>query len=86
MPAKTDNVTPRRSVLMRLLVRSWEYRHPRVWVNVRMACGLFNLGLGILFVAYAGQLGSWAWLAALPLAGAVLIFWTAYRLQQTVQA
>ena len=86
MPAKTDNVTPARSVLMRLLVRSWEYRHPRVWVNVRMACGLFNLGLGILFVAYAGQLGSWAWLAALPLAGAVLIFWTAYRLQQTVQA
>ena len=86
MPAKTDNVTPRRSVLMRLLVRSWEYRHPRVWVNVRVACGLFNLGLGILFVAYAGQLGSWAWLAALPLAGAVLIFWTAYRLQQTVQA
>jgi hypothetical protein len=55
-------------------------------VNVRMACGLFNLGLGILFGAYAGQLGSWAWLAALPLAGAVLIFWTAYRLQQTVQA
>jgi hypothetical protein len=86
MPAKTDNVTPTRSVLMRLLVRSWEYRHPRVWVNLRMACGLFNLGLGILFVAYAGQLGSWAWLAALPLAGSVLIFWTAYRLQQTVQA
>jgi hypothetical protein len=86
MSAPADNVTPKRSVLMRLLVRSWEYRHPRVWVNVRMACGLFNLGLGILFVAYAGQLGSWAWLAALPLAGAVLIFWTAYRLQQTVQA
>ena len=86
MPAPADHVTPTRSVLMRLLVRSWEYRHPHVWVNVRMACGLFNLGLGILFVAYAGQLGSWAWLAALPLAGAVLIFWTAYRLQQTVQA
>ena len=86
MSAPADNVTPKRSVLMRLLVRSWEYRHPRVWVNVRMACGLFNLGLGILFGAYAGQLGSWAWLAALPLAGAALIFWTAYRLQQTVQA
>jgi hypothetical protein len=86
MSAPADSVTPKRSVLMRLLVRSWEYRHPRVWVNVRMACGLFNLGLGILFVAYAGQLGSWAWLAAVPLAGAVLIFWTAYRLQQTVQA
>ena len=86
MPAPTDNAPSSQSLVMRFLVRSWEYRHPHVWVNVRMACGLFNLGLGILFVAYAGQLGSLAWLAALPLAGAVLIFWTAYRLQQTVQA
>jgi hypothetical protein len=51
-----------------------------------MACGLFNLGLGLLLAAYAGQLGPFAWLAALPLAGAGLIFWTAYRLEQTVQA
>jgi hypothetical protein len=51
-----------------------------------MACALFNVGLGILLLAYAGQLGSLAWLAALPLAGAALIFWTVYRLQQTVPA
>ncbi len=52
-----------------------------------MACGLFNLGLGILFARLRGHwLGSLAWLAALPLAGAGLIFWTAYRLQETVQA
>ena len=31
-------------------------------------------------------LGPLALLAVLPLAGAALIFWTAYRLQQTVQA
>jgi hypothetical protein len=86
MPAPADNVALTRSVLMRVLVRSWEYRHPRVWVSVRMACGLFNLGLGILLAAYARQLGALAWLAALPLAGTALIFWTAYRLQQTVQA
>ena len=82
----TDSAPSSQPIVMRLLVRSWEYRHPHVWVNVRLACGLFNLGLGILLVAYAGQLGSLAWLAALPLAGAVLIFWTAYRLEQTVQA
>ena len=86
MPAPADNAPSSPPLLMRLLVRSWEYRRPRVWVSVRMACGLFNLGLGILFAAYAGQLGSLAWLAALPLAGAGLIFWTAYRLQETVQA
>ena len=86
MPAPTDSAPSSQPLVMRLLVRSWEYRHPHVWVNVRMACAFFNLGLGILLVAYAGQLGSLAWLAALPLAGAVLIFWTAYRLQQTVQA
>ena len=86
MPAPTDNAPSSQPLVMRLLVRSWEYRHPRVWVNVRMACGLFNLGLGILFVAYAGQLGSWAWLAALPLAGAALLFWTGSRLQHSVQS
>jgi hypothetical protein len=73
---------------MRLLVRSWEYRHPRVWVRVRFACGIFNLGLGILLIS----LGYWReasycyWLGALALAGAALIFWTRYRLQQSSQS
>ena len=79
-------MAPPRSGLMRLLVRSWEYRHPRVWVRVRLACGIFNLGLGVLLVASGSWLGPLAWLGALPLAGAALIFWTANRLQDTVQA
>lgn len=84
MHTETGHAPPSRSVLMRLLVRSWEYRHPQAWAGVRVICGLFNLGLGLLLIAYAGDLGPWAWLAALPLAGAGLIFWTAYRLEQTV--
>ncbi len=86
MNAPTDNLTPSRSVLMRLLVRSWEYRHPRVWVGVRFACGVFNLGLALLLLASAPWLGPLAGLAALPLAGAALIFWTGYRLQHSVQS
>jgi signal transduction histidine kinase len=82
MYARADNVIPSRSVLMRFLVRSWEYRRPRLWVGVRVACGIFNVALGVLLLAAVSRLGPLTWLAALPLAGAALIFWTVYRLQQ----
>jgi signal transduction histidine kinase len=67
---------------MRFLVRSREYRRPRLWVRVRAACGIFNVALGVLLLASVHWLGPLTWLAALPLAGAALIFWTVYRLQQ----
>ena len=82
----SDNVSPSRSALMRFLVKSREYRHPHVWVRVRVACGIFNVGLGVLLVASGRWLGPLAWLGVLPLAGAALIFWTAYRLQTSVQS
>ena len=81
-----DNVPPSRSVFMRFLVRSREYRHPQLWVRVRVACGVFNLGLGILLLASGHWLGPLASLGVLPLAGAALIFWTAHRLQISVQS
>ena len=86
MYATADNVPPSRSVLMRFLVRSREYRHPHAWVRVRVACGVFNLGLGVVLLASGHWLGPLAWLGALPVAGAALIFWTAYRLQTSVQS
>ena len=58
------------------------YRRPRLWVGVWVACGLFNVVLGVLLLALVHRLGSLAWLAVLPLAGAVLIFWIVYRLLQ----
>jgi signal transduction histidine kinase len=82
MYVPADDVIPSRSVLMRFLVRSWEYRRPRLWVGVRVACGIFNVVLGVLLLAGVQRLGALTWLAALPLAGAALIFWTVYRLQQ----
>jgi len=82
MYAPGDRVTPSRSVLMRYLVRSWEYRRPRLWVGVRVACGIFNVVLGVLLLASVPWLGPLSWLAVIPLAGSALIFWTVYRLQQ----
>ena len=86
MSAPNHSTPSSRSVLMRFLVRSWEYRRPRLWVGVRFACGVFNVVLGVLLLASARWLGPLTWLAALPLAGAVLIFWTAHRLQASVQS
>ena len=86
MYVANDNAPSSRSVLVRFLVRSWEYRRPRLWVGVRFACGIFNVVLGVLLLASAHWLGSLTWLAALPLAGAALIFWTAHRLQTSVQS
>jgi hypothetical protein len=86
MYAPTDNIPPSRWVLMRFLVKPREYRRPRLWVRVRVACGIWNLFLGVLLLASGHWLGPLAWLGALPLAGAGLIFWTAYRLQTSVQS
>ena len=82
MHAPADNVPSSRPVLMRLLVRSWEYRRPRLAVGVRIACGVFNVVLGVVLLASAPWTGPLAVLGLLPLAGAALIFWTVYRLQQ----
>jgi hypothetical protein len=54
-------------------------------VRVRFAAGIWNLFLGVFLLAYAYQLRPLAWVAALPLAGAALLFWTGSRLQHSVQ-
>jgi hypothetical protein len=86
MYTPSDSTARSRSVLMRFLVRSREYRHPRQWVQVRVACGAFNVVLGVLLLASGRWLGPLAWLGVLPLAGAALIFWTAHRLQASIQS
>ena len=86
MYAPAGNVPSSQPVLMRFLVRSWEYRRPHVWVRVRVACGIFNVVLGVLLLASFHQLGPLTWLAVLPLAGAALIFWTVCRLHASVQS
>ncbi|MFY9846092.1 MAG: histidine kinase [Trebonia sp.] len=67
---------------MRLLVREYEYRRPRLYAGVRIGCGIFNVVLGVALLASVPWTGPLALLGVLPLAGAALIFWTVYRLQQ----
>jgi threonine/homoserine/homoserine lactone efflux protein len=85
MYAPADSIPPSRPVLMRVLVRSREYRHPGLWVGVRVACGIFNVVLGVVLLASVRWLGPLALLGVLPLAGAALIFWTVRRLQSSAQ-
>jgi hypothetical protein len=85
MYAPTANLPPSQPVLMRLLVRSWDYRRPQLWVRIRVACAIWNLILGTVLLGSGHWLGSAAWVGVVPLAGSALLFWTAYRLQHTVQ-
>ncbi len=82
MSAPADNVTASRPVLMRLLIREFEYRRPRLYTGVRTVCGIFNVAIGVALLASIYWAGPLALLGVLPLAGAALIFWTVHRLQQ----
>jgi len=86
MQAPTDTVPGPRPILMRILIRSWEYRRPQLWVRVRFASAVFNTALGVAFIVASPWLGPLALLGVLPLAGAALVFWTARRLQASVQS
>ena len=86
MYATAGTIPPPRSVLEKLLVRSWEYRRPRRYAGVRIACGIFNVVLGVALLASVPWAGPLALLGgALALAGAALIFWTVRRLQASAQ-
>ena len=81
MRAANDNTTPPpRSFLTRLIVRSWEYRHPGLLWSLRFAGGLVLLGLGVLLLSY----GSW-W-GLLPLAGSAGAFFGGYRIYQITRS
>ena len=85
MFSPNDNTASSRSVLMRFLVRSREYRYPHVWVRVALPVASSTWSLAVLLLTSGPWLGPLAWLGVLPLAGAALIFWTAYRLQISIQ-
>jgi len=72
MHAPTGNAAPPRSVLNRLLLRSWDYRHHRVWAGVRFAVGIWLVFLGGLLLS-----DGYLW-ATLPLMAAALLFWVGY--------
>jgi hypothetical protein len=72
MHAPTGNAAPPRSVLNRLVLRSWDYRRPRVWAGVRFAVGICLVFLGGLLLA-----DGYLW-ATLLLVTAAVLFWVGY--------
>ena len=63
MRAPNENVTSSRSFLTKHLVTSWDYRHPSVLADVRLAAGIWCVVLSVLLFS----IGDW-WAAPLLLA------------------
>jgi len=64
-------VPPQRSVLERILIRSWEYRRLPVWAGGRIGVGIVLVGLGVVTLSLGGN--DWAtygWTMAFLAAGA----------------
>jgi hypothetical protein len=76
MQATNENAPPPRSLLEKVLLRSWEYRYPRLLWRLRFAGSLVLLAVCLLLFSY----GSW-W-GLLPLAGAVAAFFGGRRIYQ----
>jgi hypothetical protein len=89
MHALTDTIPPPhippRSGLIRLLVRPWNYRHPRIWIGVRLACAIWNLALGLVLLSSPHWIGQYAWLGLIPLTGSVLLFLTVAHLWRSIR-
>ena len=80
MYAPTSSQLPSRPFLVRLLIRSREYRHMRFWVPVRIIFGIWDFCFGLVLLSFG------IWWGLVALAGSALLFWTAYRLQHGVQS
>ena len=55
MRASDDYVPPQRSVLERILIRSWEYRRLRFLGGVRIGAGIVSVGLGVVILSLGGN-------------------------------
>ena len=72
MHAPTGNAVPPRSVLNRVLLRSWAYRYPRGWAGVLFAVGICLVFLGGLLLS-----DGYLWATLLLMVAAVLL-WVGY--------
>jgi hypothetical protein len=65
---------------MKISVRSWEYRNPRLLWHGRLAVGLICLGIGAVLLAYG------YWWGLLALAGAAVAILGGYRIYQITRS
>jgi signal transduction histidine kinase len=59
MPVPANNVPPQRSVLERILIRPWEYRHLSFWGAFRIVAGIILFFCGVLTLGS----GAYGWAA-----------------------
>jgi uncharacterized membrane protein len=78
MQATNENAPPQ-TLFEKVLLRSWEYRHRRLFWGVRLVVGVVLIGLGIFALAT----GSWWALAFWVVAAAD--FYLGYRIYQRTQ-
>jgi hypothetical protein len=55
MHVPDESAPPRRSVLERILIRSWEYRHLRLWAGMRIGGGIALTVCGVLTLSFGGS-------------------------------
>ncbi len=76
MGASDDNIPSQRSVLERILIRSWEYRHLRFWARVRIGAGIVLVGLAVVTLSFGGNdWRTYGWTMAFLAAGAANLAW-----------
>jgi signal transduction histidine kinase len=74
MHAPSESAPPRRSVLERVLIRSWEYRRLRFWARLRIGGGIGLTVCAVLTLSFGGSgTKTYGW-AALFLMSAALNF------------
>jgi hypothetical protein len=55
MRAPNDSAPLQRSVLERILIRPWEYRHLRLWAGLRIGGGITLTVCGVLTLTFGGS-------------------------------
>ena len=76
MHATNENAILRRSLFMKLFVKSYEYRHRNLFWGVRIVVGLELVVLGVILFSHR------SWWGLLPLVGAAAAFLCGYRVYQ----
>jgi hypothetical protein len=66
MGIPTDVINARRSLVTRILVKRFLYRHPKAWGGAYLAAGCVHVFLGLIMSAYG-----YRWAPALIAAGAL---------------
>ena len=78
MGATTEVTNAQRSLIMRILIRRFLYRHPRFWAGAYLTAGGSHVFLGVVLTA-----DGYRWAPGLIAVGA-LELWVAYQLSGTL--